>query len=463
MADKYSFTNDVSELSGWIRDEIEYKRDYSQNSHFGGLGVRRIQEWLYYHGYQLNPDGYFGPVTRANIEDFQDSNSLPKTGIVDKTTFELLVKPMRELLRRPNSAGINYREAILMHAQGFLAAHPVEIGTTNNYGMWVRLFMKGHEGDIYRWCAGFVSFITHLAAETLSITPPVSRHVSCDLLASEAISKGLFHRGSDLSVDEVKPGSIFLIRATENDWVHTGVVVDVDVSARKFETIEGNADHEGSPNGYEVCSISRGMENTDFVIFPQEEPVVFNASTISIKRYFYSGPNSYTYGSFFKYWDGWITAAHVIEQMDNQPPPFTYGEIDIRPDILDAALIGCTLPDVPPLQLYRGQKVAVRGFPGGSSHVSERLGEVYIERNFDDLPAGADVPGKSWIVKIDLPEEPVVVGMSGGLAMDADTGMPVGILITSNSRAQLDSDPEEDHSMDIVSLRDVYDALTAIS
>lgn len=49
--------------------------------------------------------------------------------------------------------------------------------------------------------------------------------------------------------------------------------------------------------------------------------------------------------------------------------------------------------------------------------------------------------------------------MSGGLVLDRATQKPVAIIIERNSKADLDIDPEQDHSLNVVSLRDVWDAL----
>ena len=49
--------------------------------------------------------------------------------------------------------------------------------------------------------------------------------------------------------------------------------------------------------------------------------------------------------------------------------------------------------------------------------------------------------------------------MSGGVAINATTGDIVGIITHSNSPSNIDADIEEDHSLDVVSLRDVWFAV----
>jgi len=51
---------------------------------------------------------------------------------------------------------------------------------------------------------------------------------------------------------------IFLVRRSSTDWTHTGLATAFNHDA--FETIEGNTNNEGSREGYEVCSRSRGYK-----------------------------------------------------------------------------------------------------------------------------------------------------------------------------------------------------------
>jgi peptidoglycan hydrolase-like protein with peptidoglycan-binding domain len=51
-----------------------------------GKGVRRVQEWLTYHGQHLTIDGEFGPTTERLVRAFQSANGLRADGIVDRAT-----------------------------------------------------------------------------------------------------------------------------------------------------------------------------------------------------------------------------------------------------------------------------------------------------------------------------------------------------------------------------------------
>jgi len=55
-----------------------------------GHEVRRLQETLVLHGYEIEPDGDFGPITQGIVIDFQRSRELVPDGIVgSKTWIEL--------------------------------------------------------------------------------------------------------------------------------------------------------------------------------------------------------------------------------------------------------------------------------------------------------------------------------------------------------------------------------------
>ncbi|MEO1027565.1 MAG: hypothetical protein AAFX02_00775 [Pseudomonadota bacterium] len=172
-----------------------------------------------------------------------------------------------------------------------------------------------------------------------------------------------------------------------------------------------------------------------------------------INRHFYCGEANQAYGSFFAWWGGWITAAHVLDAICGEIPEFTRGGYVIdRPGGLDAALIGVTLPDTPPPSPQPGEVLWAFGFPAGSSQAAHRFCKVYMERPCTD---------DSWIAQIITPEEPVVVGMSGGLVFRDSDHTPIGIIVTRNSAADLDDDGDRDQSLDFVALRAVYDAIAA--
>ncbi len=170
-----------------------------------------------------------------------------------------------------------------------------------------------------------------------------------------------------------------------------------------------------------------------------------------VRRHFFNLKNVQCYGTFFPFWAGWISAGHVLTSSQHKWPGFTgNGAVDLWPDGLDAALKGCRLPDSPPPAPYGGQLIRVMGFPAGSRHLETRMGKVYMERN---------TGSGHWIAHIKAPDEPVVTGMSGGPVIDIKTDLPIGILITRNSPADLDRDEVPDQSCDFIALSSVWHAI----
>ena len=175
-------------------------------------------------------------------------------------------------------------------------------------------------------------------------------------------------------------------------------------------------------------------------------------SSVDVRRYFHNHSGFQCYTTWFAHWGGWISAGHCVSDAAGHTAEFASDEVVTRPDGLDAALAGCTLPATPPPAPQVGQRVRIIGFPAGSRHREERLGTVYHQR----------MPGQ-WIVHIETPDEPVVVGMSGGPVLDAASGEPIGIVITRNSPADLNADRDPDESADFIALSEVWRVMRAAS
>ena len=194
-----------------------------------------------------------------------------------------------------------------------------------------------------------------------------------------------------------------------------------------------------------------GLFDRTLVSPPTKMPEVTPPS--EVKRYFYESQRGQTYGTFFRLWGGWATAAHVIEEMDNVVPPFAGGLLQIRPDSYDAAVIGGRLPAAPPPEPAKGMAVTAVGYPAGALAPSHRYSRVYLKR-----------PGEGpqvWIAEVLSPEEPVVVGMSGGMVFETETGRILGIIVHRNSPADIDRDGDLDQTFDFVALSDVYRSLAS--
>lgn len=232
-----------------------------------GKKATLVQEWLTLHNCGTAIDANFGPATNAAVKKFQQKNKLPQSGKVDSATFEALIAPMRAALQPVPGGRKTLADLVVAYALRHLKQHPREVGGQNK-GPWVRLYMKGKQGDNYPWCAGFVSFLLHQAADTLGTKPPFSSTFSCDVLAGfgkrtkRFVSEKEIVSGST-PIENLSPGSIFLVRKRPGDWTHTGIVLAFH--SDHIATIEGNTNDSGSREGYEVCQRVRGYEKKDFV------------------------------------------------------------------------------------------------------------------------------------------------------------------------------------------------------
>lgn len=257
----YTFEKQTLNLADWIQAEI--KLDHELSVGMTGMAVCRLQEWLSLRGYGLVIDGIFGPITVEVVARFQEDASLPITGRVDDATFARLTEPMTEVLRQRHIASKSLHSATLTYADAHLAQQPREVGG-QNCGPWVRLYMGGNNGIAWAWCAGFVTFLMNQAAESLQIDLPLAGSFSCDTLAAQAKVAGCFVTEKEARYRQIPPGSLFLVRRTDTDWTHVGIVTAAH--ELHFETIEGNTNDDGDHEGYEVCARSRGYIGKDFIV-----------------------------------------------------------------------------------------------------------------------------------------------------------------------------------------------------
>lgn len=229
-----------------------------------GKDVRLAQEWLTFHGFGTVIDGAFGSATELAVKSFQATQKLPQTGKIDAGTQSALLAPLNAVQRPIAVGGKSLPQLYVAYAQQHLKAHPLEIGGQNR-GPWVRLYMGGNEGDAWLWCAGFATWVLRQASTAMGVKMPHPYNFGCDTLAVTAKHNKLFipvNKPADISL--VKPGFLFVIRQSNNHWSHIGVVESVQ--GEGMSTIEGNTDHNGSSNGYEVCRRTRTVVGKDFLV-----------------------------------------------------------------------------------------------------------------------------------------------------------------------------------------------------
>lgn len=258
----FTFDTDISQLSGWIEKEVAFPGNIASGKR--GMAARRVQEWLCLHNHQVAVDADFGGVTADAVKDFQKSKKLPVTGVVDAATHQKMVAPMIAVLSPKIKKNMSFSDTVVAYAKAHLAQHPLEVGGANS-GPWVRMYMRGNEGKPWAWCAGFTTFCMEQTAEKLAVPMPIKGSFSCDSLAAQAKSAGLFLAERDANVDSLPAGSLFLVRRTSTDWTHVGLVTLAE--AGSFQTLEGNTNDDGDREGYEVCARRRGYGKKDFIVF----------------------------------------------------------------------------------------------------------------------------------------------------------------------------------------------------
>lgn len=242
--------------------DLELKKNCKRGDKKGQVVL--IQEWLCLHGHHVRIDGDFGPATESAVKAFQVGSHLPPNGVVEAETFQLLIAPMLKALAPIQAENRTVGEMVVAYAQQHLKQHPREIGGQNR-GPWVRLYMEGNEGIGWAWCAGFACFCIKQVCKALNEKAPLECSFSCDSLAASAKNCDTFLKQPSANErQKILPGSLFLVRRTDTDWIHTGIVVQAENEI--IRTIEGNTNDDGSREGYEVCARTRGYSNMDFVL-----------------------------------------------------------------------------------------------------------------------------------------------------------------------------------------------------
>jgi hypothetical protein len=70
---------------------------------------------------------------------------------------------------------------------------------------------------------------------------------------------------SNLSVriSKLRPGFIFVVRASANNWTHTGILLSI--KEQTFDTLEGNPGGDGGSDGANARQGNRNFSSKDFI------------------------------------------------------------------------------------------------------------------------------------------------------------------------------------------------------
>lgn len=235
------------------------------------FSVKRVQEWLCYHGFNVVLDGDFGPATQAAVKAFQKSRGVGPSdnpsGIVDTQTWGALSLPLTRAASIPGIVDSALGETICRVARQYLNERAREIGP-DNCGMWQRHFSRGRERQ--PWCQDFATTCYFDAARVCREALPFAL---CDAggnpssyvpwVAKSAASAGKLRPASHTV--PIPIGSMFYLKSQGGvAYSHVGIVTEDrgDVVV----TCEGNSNNDGSANGFAVVTHFRQKYTCDFGI-----------------------------------------------------------------------------------------------------------------------------------------------------------------------------------------------------
>src|SRR2546428_4636349 len=129
-----------------------------------GQKVTVIQEWLCLNGHQVVIDGSFGPATEAAVRPFQKDAGIRQDGVVGRSTFAALIRPMTDALKPISADRRSLGGLVCQVARQHLDSSPREVGG-QHMRPWVRLYMDGRQGEEWPWGPGFACFGLNKAPE----------------------------------------------------------------------------------------------------------------------------------------------------------------------------------------------------------------------------------------------------------------------------------------------------------
>lgn len=222
-----------------------------------GSGVRRVQEWLTYHGFTIAIDGEFGRATRSALEAFQRREGIADSGCLDIATWARLAAPLERANAVITAGCADLRGMVCAYARQHLVQSPIEIGGPND-GPWVRSYMLGNGGKIWQWCAGFVSYVLAQACASKGVEMPFRPSFGVPQLVRAAGAVGRF-----MPDGPPVPGDVFVIPTPRGSWCHTGFVLEI--VGDRFLSAEGNTNNVGGSDGVCARSVLRNPARCDFL------------------------------------------------------------------------------------------------------------------------------------------------------------------------------------------------------
>jgi hypothetical protein len=216
-----------------------------------GGPVATLQGWLWWHA-QMDPtkaalcpkavDGDFGAWTDAALRAARAAGLDPAH--LDAPLERAVQVPATPPPPWPDAVrSITAQHVTELPAELTVRSHlAVKVAPESNTGPWVRRYTGGHEGTVWRWCAGAAWAVLEQAAAWTGHVLPIKPSLQCNVMADRARAVGRL-----VPASEARPGDAFLA-FNGKSYYHTGVILDVVDGA--WKTAEGNSNADGSENGW---------------------------------------------------------------------------------------------------------------------------------------------------------------------------------------------------------------------
>lgn len=250
--------------------------------------ILRLQEWLVVRGIGVGEnanaapgtaaavgiDGDFGPSTLAGCATFAAAAGLP-SAVVNAAFWQALTVGMAAAFAF-RSAQPNVGDAVIETARAHLVQRPLEarryvdsgLRGRDNSGPWVRAYCLGISDQ---WCQGAASQWVKQAFAALGrpLPFPLDGQGIAPLYVPSIVGSARRNHRLVLGASStaVPAGSFFFVCGTINgqpSHTHVGVTISPTRPDGRFDTIEGNANTDGSQNGWEVCQRTRSRATCDF-------------------------------------------------------------------------------------------------------------------------------------------------------------------------------------------------------
>jgi peptidoglycan DL-endopeptidase CwlO len=170
-----------------------------------GESVYELQECLAALRYDILVDGDYGPATEAVVRKFQSDNGFEADGIVDKSTWDALVRLSSTVSRASRPVG----DRVVAIARQFIGT-PYVFGATGPNGF-----------D----CSGLTQYVFSQAGVQLS------RAADDQYAQGRSVSRGVLHAGDLVFFSTYEPGPSHVgIYMNKGYFIHAGSSTGVTIS-----------------------------------------------------------------------------------------------------------------------------------------------------------------------------------------------------------------------------------------